>query len=118
VICPPAELLAELGLDRDQRIDTCSRWPERAGCNQTCGPQVQFSAGDLSDFAAQCEGKNCSLCGAVLTRDDWYKSRLSALDANAVKADSPGTAVPLLPGDPDHRDPICAECYAARVGSY
>jgi hypothetical protein len=40
-------------------------------------PQVRFSAEGVNDFTARYEGKKCRLCGALLTTDDWYKTRLS-----------------------------------------
>ena len=40
-----------------------------------------------------------------------FRNRYNA-EIDAIKS------APLLPGDPDHRDPICAEYYSARVGSY
>src|ERR1019366_6438286 len=68
VICPTMKLPAEVGLDPEFRMESCSRWPELQSCSQSCMPQVQFSAEDLNDFAARYEGKKCSSCGTALAR--------------------------------------------------
>ncbi len=104
VICPAVKLPAEVGLAPDLHMESCSRWPELQNCSQTCMSQVKFSAEDLNDFAARCEGKKCASCGAALTRDDWYNSRLAVLE--------PTTAVP---GIPETGDPICSACYGTKV---
>jgi hypothetical protein len=98
VICPTAQLPAEVGLDSDARMESCSRWPHLEGCSQTCTPQFQFSAEDLSEFAAKYEGKHCASCGKVLTRDDWYRSRLAIPTAHTATPDA---------------DPICFACNQA-----
>jgi len=114
VICPTMKVPAEVGLDPELRMESCSRWPELQNCSQSCMPQVQFSAEDLNDFAARYEGKKCSSCGTALTRDDWYKSRLAVLETNPEVSKIPGVDRPSILSDPETRDPICSACYAAK----
>lgn len=99
VVCPTAQLPAEVGLDSDARIESCSRWPDLEGCSQICAPQLQFSADNLSEFAVKYEGKHCASCGTVLTRDDWYGSRL---------------AIPTVHTVTPNAHPICFACNQAR----
>ena len=50
----------------DVRIATCSRWPERQGCEETCVPQIEASAeGTRVDRIAEryFEGRRCAICG-------------------------------------------------------
>ncbi len=114
VICPTMKLPAEVGLDPELRMESCSRWPELQSCSQSCMPQVQFSAEDLHDFAAHYEGKKCSSCGTALTRDDWYKSRLAVLENNTGVPKIPGADRPSILSVPETCDPICSACYAAK----
>lgn len=114
VICPTMKLPAEVGLDPELRMESCSRWPELQGCSQSCMPQVQFSAEDLNDFAARYEGKKCSSCGTALTRDDWYKSRLAVLQTNPGVPDIRGGVPPSVLSVPETGDPICSGCYGAK----
>jgi hypothetical protein len=104
VVCPTAQLPAEVGLHSDASIESCSRWPHLEGCSQTCAPQLHFSAENLSEFAVRHEGKHCISCGTVLTLDDWYRSRLATLTANAA---TPQIATP-------NAHPICFACNQAR----
>jgi hypothetical protein len=114
VICPTMKLPAEVGLDPEFRMESCSRWPELQSCSQSCMPQVQFSAEDLNDFAARYEGKKCSSCGTALARDDWYKSRLAVLETNPGVSKIPGVDRPSILSLPETGDPICSACYAAK----
>jgi|SRR5271157_2884499 len=116
VVCPTVELPAEVRVTLDQGIESCSRWPALPGCNQGCTPQVQFSPDDLNDFAARYEGKKCASCGAVLTRDDWYKSRMAAPDAKTGALDLPRSVHPSFLSTPENGDPICSTCYGAKMG--
>jgi hypothetical protein len=114
VICPTVKLPAEVGLDPELRMESCSRWPELQGCSQSCMPQVQFSAEDLNDFAARYEGKKCSSCGTALTQDDWYKSRLAVLETNSGVSKIPGVDHPSILSVSGTGDPICSACYTAK----
>jgi len=111
VVCPTEQLPAEVGLRSDSRIESCSRWPRLEGCGQTCSPQLQFLAEDLSEFAAKYEGKNCASCGTVLTQDDWYRSRLAISTAHTGTAgmhqDSPSSSASTT----NNGHPICFTCW-------
>ena len=115
VICPPMKLPAEVGLDSDLHMESCSRWPELQSCSQSCMPQVQFSAEDLKDFAARYEGKKCASCGAALTRDDWYKTRLAVLETPTGVPKMLEVVRPSFFNIPETSDPICSACYGAKA---
>ncbi len=100
VVCPTAQLPANVRLRSDGSIESCSRRPQLEGCSQTCSPQLQFSADNLNEFVMKYEGKHCVSCGAVLTRDDWYKSRLT---------------IPMKHPTTLNTHPICSACSQARV---
>ena len=115
VICPAMKLPAEVGLDPDLHMESCSRWPELQSCSQSCMPQVQFSAEDLNHFAARYEGQKCASCGAALTRDDWYKNRLAVLETTTGVPKIPGVVHPSFFSIPETSNPICSACYGAKV---
>jgi hypothetical protein len=112
VICPTAELPAQVGLDPLHGMESCSRWPELEGCSQACLPQVKFSAEELGDFTARYEGKKCASCDVVLTRDDWYQSRLEALDPKTATADM---FEPLPHSFNEDSALICSTCYREKT---
>ena len=111
VVCPVVELPAETHLDENQRIESCSRWPElESDCKQSCLSQVEFSSEDSDDFAARYEGKKCASCGSELTRDDWYKNRMASLNTNTTSPD-----IPRSFHAPDSGTPVCSTCYSAKA---
>jgi len=109
------KLPAEVGLDPDLDMESCSRWPELQSCSQSCMPQVQFSAEDLNEFGARYEGKKCASCGAALTRDDWYQSRLAVLESTTGVPQIPVVARPSSFSIQETSDPICSACYGAQA---
>jgi hypothetical protein len=113
VICPTMEMPAQVGVDPASRLESCSRWPHLQGCSQACLPQVKFSAEELVDFTARYDGDKCA-CGGVLTADDWYQSRLTALGPKAATADMPESLTRRLHED---SSPICSACYCAKIGA-
>ena len=115
VICPTVKVPAEVGLDDRQRIESCSRWPDlQSECTQACIPQVEFSAEDLNDFVARYEGRKCTSCGSEITRDDWYKNRLAALETKAAAETSEVVPSSFSP-TPENDYPICSNCYSAKT---
>ncbi len=90
VVCPRAQLPAEVRLRVGAaRIDSCSRWPQLKGCRQTCASQLRYSADDVSKFVMKNEGQPCAVCGNVLTREDWYSSRLVVMTADTARCTRP-----------------------------
>jgi hypothetical protein len=114
VICPTAELPAQVGLDPAQGMESCSRWPKLQGCSQSCMPQVKFSGEELVEFTARYEGKKCTSCGAVLTRNDWYQTRLAALDPKTATVDIPGSLPRSFLED---SAPSCSACHRAKMSA-
>jgi hypothetical protein len=108
VICPKAKLPAQVALDGDHGIRSCSRWNDSDHCSRTCLPQIRLCAEDLQGFAARYEGKPCTSCRVALTASDWYGTRLMALEAD--QEDSFVDAALLK----DHT-PICSSCFRGRM---
>jgi hypothetical protein len=102
VICPPANLPAEVVVDPSLRIFSCSRLPDGHQCDRHCLPQLGFASGDLGAFLASHGGKSCTSCGTVISADDWYKSRLR-------HQDTPATEVREEKGQ---HSPVCWECFS------
>jgi hypothetical protein len=101
VICPPANLPAEVTADSKLRILSCSRLPDGHQCDRACLPQLGFASGDLGAFLASHGGKSCASCGTVISADDWYKSRLRHQD----------TAAGETPEEKGQHSPVCWECF-------
>lgn len=112
VICPAVKLPAQVELDPALHMKSCSRLPELQRCDESCMPQVQFSAEDLNDFAARYEGKRCASCGATLTRDDWYDNRLEVHETHTGVPRMDEAVRPWFYSIPETNGrPICSACY-------
>jgi hypothetical protein len=107
VLCPTAQLPAEVRLNSDTGIESCSRMPYPESCSQNCTSQLQFSPDNLSEFVEKHEGKKCASCGTNLTGEDWYKSRLTA--HTRIPEGSPSPAARMT----TKAQPVCFACYQA-----
>lgn len=111
ILCPKAKLPAAVGVDDALSIEACSRSPRLQDCNRDCLSQLRFSAEELEGFLTSHAQEWCSICGTMLTSDDWYASRMAA-----VWADRPGTNdsnVSRAIGEYGHR--ICWNCYQVSI---
>lgn len=77
VVCPETEAPAAVEVDcahaaasavwekSDLQLKSCSRWPEREGCNQACVTQIAKAPHDTlatSMLSRFFEGKDCAVC--------------------------------------------------------
>ncbi len=56
------------------RLDTCSRWPEKAGCGQECLTQIEAQPMDClvkTQVSRWYADKACAICGKALGEIDW-----------------------------------------------
>lgn len=113
VVCPAAKLPAEVTLDPSAGLESCSRWLEDCSCDQTCAPQIQFSPDSLEDFVALYGGRRCAYCNGVVTAQDWYDNRLSALWSNDEEPNGPKAAPIAYIALADDEPPICSACFSA-----
>jgi hypothetical protein len=104
---PTAQLPAEVRLNSDAGIESCSRMPYPESCSQNCTSQLQFSPDNLSEFVEKHEGKKCASCGTNLTGEEWYKSRLTA--HTRIRERSPLPAARIT----TKALPVCFTCYQA-----
>jgi len=81
VVCPETKAPAAVAVDcahaaasavwerSDLQLTSCSRWPEREGCNQPCVAQIEIAPHDTlatSILSRFFQGKACAIChGAI-----------------------------------------------------
>lgn len=94
-------------------LRSCTRWPERADCDQACVHQIECAPADclvrtmLEDWYA---GKSCSFCGSVFGKIGWadHKPALLSPDHLIVEwKEIPPERVPVVLQT--HR-PVCWDC--------
>jgi len=72
------------------RLESCSRWPEKAGCGQDCLKQIEAQPMDClvkTQVSRWYTDKTCALCGKALGLIDWTerKPALRAPDGHTVE---------------------------------
>jgi len=132
VICPETHNYVAVGVDAvdavhaaatateeeaELRLTSCTRWPERAGCDQDCVYQIANAPEDcavrvmLEDFY---EGRSCVLCRKPLAgpRLDKHKpALLRAYDRRTFGCrELPPEALPVVL---ESYLPVCWDCHIA-----
>lgn len=102
----------------DLRLESCTRWPEKAGCGQEClgqiesAPEACLLRNILADWY---QGKSCAFCGRSFHAIHWHdhKPGLVASDGRIVAWDQfrPEEVVDVLA---THR-PVCWDCRVAET---
>jgi len=124
VTCPDSRQPAEVTVDREfafwtalrgvehSRLESCSRWPEKADCGQECQAQIDPSPENVDRLLSLWyEGKSCALCTRALTPDDWRGSRLAALDDNNNFVELYEITLDRLAFVLDNMRPLCWSCH-------
>ena len=72
------------------RLDSCSRWPEKAGCGQGCLEQIATQPMDClvkEQVSRWYADKSCAICGTALGAVEWasHKPALRAPDGGTLE---------------------------------
>ena len=127
VVCP--ENRAEVGVSVDARhaaataltgtpelrLTSCSRWPEKAGCGQTCLGQLAGAPEDClvrNILEHWYEGKACALCGREFSAVEWSLAK-PALLRDGVTVEWPEIAADKLHETLAAAKPVCSACHLA-----
>jgi hypothetical protein len=129
VVCPETRLYVAVEVDAahaaatatedatELRLTSCTRWPERADCDQDCVYQIANAPEDcavrtmLSEFY---EGRSCVLCSKPLAGPRWDEHKpalLRAYDRRTFECrELPPEALPVVL---DAYLPVCWDCHIA-----
>ena len=98
------------------RLQSCSRWPERAGCGEECLREIENApSGCLvrALLAAWYREKHCVLCGAAVGEIHWHERRPCLLAMDGITHEWSEFAAEKLPGALRTHRPICWSCHIA-----
>jgi hypothetical protein len=130
VTCPETQTKAGVELDATRaaaaaaigahalRLTSCSHWPERGGCGQTCLAEIQASPMDClvrTHLAKWYGDQPCAICKRPIGHIDWHERRpaLLAPDGRTLTwADVPAEQVDDILVS--HR-PVCFDCHVAET---
>ena len=128
VVCPECREMVAVKVDArhaafsapqghpDLRLESCTRWPEKAGCGQEClgqieaAPQACLLRNILGDWY---QGKSCAFCGRSFHAIHWHDHApgLVAPDGKIVAWDA-FRAEQVLDVLATHK-PVCWDCRVA-----
>ncbi len=127
VVCPETRTQAEVEVDRrhalftllknqkELRLKTCSRWPERADCDEDCLAQLEIGPQTERVLGKWCEGKNCAICAVPIKRTDWLRGRAGILDASHTLVELRDLDCTQLPMILDQYEPLCWKCHESAL---
>ena len=126
VTCPETKSAASVEVDRGfawrsvlrdfkrLRLQTCSRWPDRAECEQNCVVQIEATPEVLTRiFKPWYAGKSCARCDRPLDNGDWQQGRACLVDAGDKVIDLRHMKLADLPGSLENCRPLCLNCAQA-----
>jgi hypothetical protein len=103
--------------DPELRLRSCTRWPERAGCDQDCVHQIERAPHDcavrtlLAEFY---EGKSCALCGKAFGQITWADHKPAFLRTEDRRTFEWRDLAPeTLPAVFETHLPVCWNCHVA-----
>lgn len=130
ITCPDNEQPAAVSVDarhaaltaagghEQLRLESCSRWPEKAGCGQECLKQIELQPTDClvrNQVSRWYAGKVCAICGKPLGEADWasHKPALLAPDGRTLEWSSvkPETIYEVM----GSHSAICWDCHVAET---
>jgi hypothetical protein len=116
ITCPETHATAALDIDLLQRMSDCSRWPEKAGCDQACLSQVYAAPEDCllrRIVAAWYAGKRCAACSREVGPIIWHERPPALLAPDGTTAEWTAIAPERLPEVFATHAPLCWSCHLA-----
>jgi hypothetical protein len=128
VVCPENHEMVAVAVDAKRaalgstqsplplRLETCTRWPEKAGCGQECLGQIEHAPEAcllthiLGDWY---QGKSCAFCGKGFASIHWHDHKPALLAPGGAVVEwsdfAPEQIVDVLAS----HEPVCWDCAVA-----
>jgi hypothetical protein len=95
-----------------ERLQSCSRCPEKNECRQECPAQINPSPENLERLLQKWyQAKKCAICDRPLGPADWRRSRLALLNEKHKLFELRHMHLEEIPSDLDHMAPLCWNCH-------
>jgi hypothetical protein len=100
----------------DLRLESCTRWPEKAGCGQEClgqveaAPQACLLRSILGDWY---QGKSCTLCGRSFQAIHWHDHEPGLLAPDGMVVAWDGFRAEQVVDVLATHKPVCWDCRVA-----
>jgi hypothetical protein len=97
-------------------LESCTRWPEKAGCGQQCLRQIEAAPADClvrTQVTRWYAGKDCVLCGKPLGSIDWTERQPAVRTPSGHTLEWRDIRPETLPDVLSSHTPICWDCHIA-----
>jgi len=124
VICPDSGQPVDVEVDNKfafwsalrgqehSRLESCTRWPEKADCGQECLAQIEPSPENVERLLTKWyEGKSCAICTRALSPSDWRRSRLAVLNEQQKIFELRDMYLDELQATLQNMRPLCWNCH-------
>jgi hypothetical protein len=102
--------------EKELRLESCSRWPERADCGQECLAQIEGAPDGClvrERLEAWYHGTECAFCGMAITPIHWFDQRPGLLTPERRALSWEEIPAKDLPAALADDRPICSDCLLA-----
>jgi hypothetical protein len=128
ITCPESKKTAVVRLDAGHaawtdlrgemklRLESCSRWPERADCGRECLREVEIAPDGClvhGRLEAWYRGARCALCGLWIGSLHWFEIRPGLLTPERRPLSWVEIPAEDLPAALAVCQPLCSDCYLA-----
>lgn len=100
------------------RVESCTRWPEKVGCGQTCLQQVEAQPDDClvrTQLARWYADKSCVLCGKALGVSEWGTHPPGVRAPDGLTKEWRDIPPETLWGVLGTHSPVCWDCHIAET---
>ena len=100
------------------RLESCTRWPEKAGCGQECLKQIAASPIDClvkTQVTRWYDGKACALCGKAIGPVDWMHHSPGVMAPGGQTLEWREVRPETLPEVFGTHHAICWDCHVAET---
>ncbi|HYH00288.1 MAG TPA: hypothetical protein VD837_14235 [Terriglobales bacterium] len=124
ITCPETLKPARIEVDRrhelytlmrgikETRLKSCTRWPERADCDQDCVVQVEAGPAVIERILGKWYDKrNCAICAMPLVQYDYQRGRAAALNRDGTFLELRDMNWNEFPMSLKDLEPICWKCH-------
>ena len=113
ITCPENRHTAAVNINLFQHMSDCSRWPEKAGCDQACFGQIDDDCLVQRIVAAWYEGKRCAVCERAIGAIVWHERPPALWAADGTTREWTEVAPEELPEVFASHAPLCWTCHLA-----
>jgi hypothetical protein len=113
-----AATTAALENERELRLSSCSRWPERRNCGQECLREIEASPEDClvrTILTRWYLDKSCVLCGKRFGAIHWHDHKPALVGKAGVTREWADLPIETVPDALAADKPVCWDCHIAET---